>query len=282
MTVNAALSDAFDPRTTLARPDLAERALEGLLRASAYGDVTPMQCTASVAPLRPQPGGRQEDQLIFGEIFDVLEEADGLAWGRSRRDGYVGHVDIEALSAPVVMPTHRVGAIRTYAYSEPDFRSGPAMLLSLNALVAAGERQGRFVRADRAGWIALDHLAAFDIFDNDPAAVAERFVGAPYQWGGRESLGLDCSGLVQQALYACGRGCPRDADQQADLGSAIEAADLRRGDLAFWTGHVGVMVDAAHLLHANAHHMAVAIEPLAEADARQQAAGSAPPTFRRL
>ena len=274
-----------DARTTLARPDLAEQGLEGILRAGSYRGTNPMQCSVAVTALRtrPEDDEPQEDQLIFGEAFDVLDEQDGWAWGRARRDGYVGWVLMDALSAPIVAPTHRVSAIRTYAYAEPDFRSQPVMLLSLNALVAEEGREGRFVKVARAGWVTDTHLAAFDTFDAEPVAVAERFLGAPYQWGGRESLGLDCSALVQQALYACGQGCPRDTDQQqAGLGHPVEDGPLKRGDLVFWDGHVAIMVDAEQVLHANSHHMAVAVEPLADADARQRAAGSGAPVFRRL
>jgi cell wall-associated NlpC family hydrolase len=126
-------------------------------------------------------------------------------------------------------------------------------------------------------------LSPIGRFEDDPAEVAARFVGTPYQWGGRESLGLDCSGLVQQALYACGRSCPRDTDQQALLGREVALGDLTRGDLVFWRGHVGMMMDARNLLHANAHFMAVVIEPLDEAVTRTEAAGGGAPTgYRRL
>lgn len=274
----------LDPRLTLARPDLAEQALEGLIPAGAYRTPTAMQCSAPVAPVRTRPehDGPQEDQLVFGERFDVLEEADGWAWGRAGRDGYVGWVEVEALSQPVLTPTHRVAALRTYAYAEPTFRSQPVALLTLNALVTERGREGRFVEVARIGWIAEPHLSDLLAFESDPVAVAERFMGAPYQWGGRESLGLDCSGLVQQALFACGRACPRDADQQeAALGSPV-TGDVRRGDLVFWDGHVGWMLDDARVIHANSWHMAVAIDPIAEVDQRQRASGSAGARFRRL
>lgn len=279
MTATAA---TFDPRTTLARPDLADQALEGLVRAASYRVVTAMQCVVEAAAVRPSPrnDAPQDDQLIFGEAFDVLESADGWAWGRARRDGYVGWVQTRALSSPVMAPTHRVAAIRAHALAEPDVRSRPVLPLGLNALVTVEARRGRFVHLARAGWVFEGHLVALDGFDRDPAAVAERFLGAPYLWGGRESRGLDCSALVQQSLYACGRGCPRDADQQAELGEAV--ARPARGDLVVWAGHVGIMVDADRLVHADSHHMAVTVEPLAEADARRRAEGAEAAVFRRL
>ena len=106
--------------------------------------------------------------------------------------------------------------------------------------------------------------------ESDFVAVAERFLGTPYLWGGKTSLGLDCSGLVQLALGACGVACPRDTDmQEKALGSALAlppALDqLRRGDLFFWKGHVAIVRDEATFVHANGHRMAVTFEPIAAA-----------------
>jgi cell wall-associated NlpC family hydrolase len=153
----------------------------------------------------------------------------------------------------------------------------------LNSLLAVEAREGRFAKVEGAGWFPDIHLTPIGIFEPDPVAVAERHLGAPYLWGGRESVGLDCSGLVQQALFACGLGCPRDTDQQEGLGRPADLADLRRGDLVFWTGHVALALDGVRVLHANAHHMAVVAEPLSEVVARIAAAGGGPPVAcRRL
>lgn len=273
-----------DRRLTLLRDGLADRRLEGLVAADRFADVTPMQVSAPVAGLRKAPAAdaEQEDQLLFGEAFDVLFETGDFAFGQARRDRYVGYVPIEALSAPVLAPEHRVSALRTYAFAEPDIKSAIVGLYSLNALVTVQAREGRFVKGARTGWFVEHHLAPIGRSETDYVAVAERFLGAPYQWGGRESLGLDCSGLIQQALYACGRACPRDTDLQRGFFPEIAEGDRRRGDLVFWKGHVAILLDPDTILHANAHHMAVAIEPLAEAIARIEAAGvGAPLGYRR-
>jgi cell wall-associated NlpC family hydrolase len=276
---------SFDPRVTLVRPDLAARALEGIAPAGRYADpqATVAHIPAAAVRRAPDPAAEQVDQLLFGETFDVLEEADGFAWGQARRDGYVGFVEAVSLAPPESRPSHRVAAIRTYAFAEPSIKSRALGPYSINALVVAEAEEGRFLKAAGSGWFVADHLAPVGVFEHDPVAVAERFLGAPYLWGGRESLGLDCSGLIQQALFACGRSCPRDTDQQQGLGREIGEVDLARGDLVFWKGHVAIMLDREHILHANAHHMAVAIEPLAEARARYLAAGVGEPTaFRRI
>lgn len=280
----------FDPRVTLLKDGVADLALEGLIPAERYLRPRTRQCAITAAPIRRDAANdaEQTNQLVTGELFDVLDETDGWAFGRARRDGYVGWAPAAALAEEPLTPTHRVSAVRTYAFPAPDVKASPARLVTLNALVTAEAREGRFLRCARLGWIVESQLASLDTFERDAVAVAERHLGAPYQWGGRESLGLDCSGLLQQSLFACGRACPRDADmQERETGEAIEPgadyADLRRGDLVFWNGHVAMMVDPANVIHATSHHMAVAVEPLVDVVARMQASGSGEPTsFRRL
>jgi len=233
------------------------------------------QVTAGVAAVRrtPEPDGALDTQLLGGETFTAAEERDGWGRGASGLDGYEGWVEMDTLAAPVLIPTHKVSALRTYVFSEPDLKSAPRFLLSLNAQVPAGRREGRFIESMRQGWIFAGHLAALDAVEPDFAAVAERFLGAPYQWGGKESLGLDCSGLVQTALQAAGVFCPRDSGDQEAWARAnwtcVEGAEtgegLKRGDLIFWPGHVGIMLDDTRFLHANAHHMECAIEPVRHA-----------------
>jgi cell wall-associated NlpC family hydrolase len=274
-----------DPRITLARADLAAASLEGLLASARYATPRPQAVAAPVAPLHRAPDAASErmDELLLGERFDALAPHGDFVWGQARRDGYVGFVRAADLAAASAAPTHRVSAVRTYAFAEPSIKSAALGPFSLNALVTVEAEDGKFGRAAGGAWFWTAHLAPVGVFEHDAAGVAERFLGAPYLWGGRTSVGLDCSGLVQQSLYACGGACPRDADQQARLGREIGSGELARGDLVCWRGHIGLMLDEARLIHANGHHMAVAIEPLADAIARIEAAGAGAPTaFRRL
>jgi len=115
----------------------------------------------------------------------------------------------------------------------------------------------------------LNEISLMELY----VAVAEAFLGTPYLWGGKESLGLDCSGLLQMALAAAGVVAPRDADQQEAFLQEIwrdvtSEPDRRRGDVVFWPGHVGIMTDSEHLLHANAHTMDTTLEDFREAEAR--------------
>ncbi|MDB5417118.1 MAG: cell wall-associated hydrolase [Phenylobacterium sp.] len=277
---------SFDPRITPLRDGVASRTLEGLMAAEVYVDPKPLVCAVPAAGLHrdPDAGSEQMDQLLFGETFEVLEEeAGGWLWGQARRDGYVGFVEAAKLARPGPAPTHRVAAIRTYAFEAPSIKARAIGPYSINSLVSVDAEEGRLSRVAGAGWMTTDHLSAIGVFEADPVAVAEWFLGAPYLWGGRESLGCDCSGLIQQAFGACGRALPRDTDQQEALGEAIGRQAFGRGDLVFWKGHMAMGFDEARIIHANGHHMATAIEPLDQAIARIEAAGYGPPTsFRKL
>jgi cell wall-associated NlpC family hydrolase len=265
----------LDDRLVAARPELASLDLEGMVRAARFVEPSARQVNAPRAPLRAAPAddAEQVSQLIFGEVFDVLDAREGYVWGQAKRDGYVGWAPAHALSAEVLEPTHRVIALRTFGFAGPSIKTASFGPISLNALVRITDEGGDLSHAEGAGWIPTRHLAPIGQTFVEPAATAEQFVGTPYLWGGRDSLGLDCSGLIQQALWAGGVACPRDSDQQQALGAAAGPGHLKRGDLVFWRGHVGMMLDAARLIHANAHHMAVAIEPLAQAVSRISARG---------
>jgi hypothetical protein len=274
----------LDRRLILARDGLAARRLEGVVPAERYVETTVRQVVVPSVSLRrgAAADAEQLDQLLFGELFEVLDEVEGWAFGQAGRDAYVGYVEASALGVPGAAPTHTVRALRTYGYSGPSIKTAPVGLYSMNALLYAEAREGRFVKT-AAGWFVADHLAPIGEAAADFVAIAEQFVGTPYFWGGRTSVGLDCSGLVQQALYAAGRDYPRDSDQQAALGEPIPAEQLRRGDLVFWRGHVAIMINEAEIVHANGNRMAVTIEPLAKAVARTNANGASEPTaYRRL
>ncbi len=277
-----------DPRLTPARPGLAAEHLEGTVEAARFAEAVPRAAILPAAPVRktPDDDAPMDDQLLFGDRFDVYEDKDGWAWGQAQGDSYVGYVRSGQLAAPGAAPGRKIASLRSYAFSKPDIKSRPNMLLSLNARLAVSERDGRFVRDERAGWIIEADTAPLDAAAPDYAGVAERFLGAPYLWGGKESLGLDCSGLVQMALAAAGIAAPRDSDLQEMLGEAVAVAEdlsgLKRGDLVFWAGHVGIMLDETRLIHANAHHMRTEIEPLTETVARIAETGTPVRSIRRL
>lgn len=274
----------FDPRITPARGDLAASFLRGKVEAKNFADGVAATVSLGRASLHAGPsfGAGQASEVLFGESVTVYERREGWAWVQLARDGYVGYVREDCLRA-LFKPTHRVVALSTPLLPAPDVKWPALDLLPMAAEVQAAGREGRFLRIWPRGFVFADHLVPLAHKEPDWVSFAERFLGAPYVWGGKTYAGLDCSGLVQTALQAAGFSASRDSDmQEKALGTAIDLAEVRRGDLVFWKGHVGIMCDSARMLHANAHTMNVTIELLAEAVRRIAQSGSQVTSVRRL
>ncbi|MGQ0486072.1 MAG: C40 family peptidase [Hyphomicrobiales bacterium] len=264
----------LDPRLHAFRPDLADRRLKSQVKAERYADGTMMEIAAPLASIHRQPrfDAMQVTQALMGEKLRVFESREGWAWGRLERDGYVGYLAADAMSDTLSEPTHRIAVPATFAYPAPDLKSQPAVMLPMNAMIAVAGGDEKYARLAGGRFVFARHLKPFGEWQNDFVAVAELLRHVPYYWGGKSVRGLDCSGLIQLALEACGIACPRDSDmQERDLGVELPIDDLgalKRGDLVFWDGHAGIMTDGATLLHANGHHMLTVTEPLREAAGR--------------
>jgi cell wall-associated NlpC family hydrolase len=280
----------FDPRVTPARADLAAKELQGRVAAPRYAKGSVYEVIAPQTPVRGEP---QSDALLATEalggervtVYDI--NAEGWAWGQLLADGYIGWLAESALKPAGPQPTHKVTAPRTLVFPGPSIKLPPLEALPFGAQLIVVETKEQMAITPARGYVPAVHLAPVKQYERDFVAVAERFVGTPYLWGGKTVLGLDCSGLVQVALAACGIASPRDSDMQEEaLGAKVTVAsgldDPQRGDLLFWKEHVAVVRDRNSLIHANAFHMAVAIEPIAEAVGRIRAGGTEISSIRRL
>jgi cell wall-associated NlpC family hydrolase len=279
----------LDRRRHAYRDDLAAESLRGRVAAERYVAGVQRQVARAAVALRsrPQFGASLDTEVLFGEVVTVYDQAHGWAWGQLERDGYVGYLPADALSREVRAATHRVAGLGTFLYPAPDIKAPPVMHLSLNTPLAVLERDDRFSRLATGGYVLNRHVAERGRFARDYVDIAERLTGTPYLWGGRTRIGVDCSGLVQLALEAAGFSCPRDSDmQQAELGAEVlvpqSLEGLQRGDLVFWRDHVGIMTDGVMLVHANAHYMAVVVEPLADAVPRIARTGSTITAIKRM
>ncbi len=280
----------FDPRLTPARPDLAARHLEGKVEAARFADGERREVVDAQAPVRRSPASDAplDTEALMGERVTVYETTEeGFAWGQLESDGYVGWLPANSLGQCGPTPTHRVSALRTFIFPGPSIKLAPLAAPALGARLAIAREQEDFAVTASGGCVPARHLAPLENFERDFVAVAERFRGVPYLWGGKTNFGLDCSGLLQTALAACGIAAPRDTDlQEQALGTRIDPGasfqHLRRGDLLFWRGHVAIARDRETLVHANAFHMMVEVEPIADAIASIRAGESEVTSVKRF
>lgn len=267
-----------DRRLTPANGRVAALHLAGQVEADTYLEGWAKMTCIPVLDLCANPGGPRDRQLLLGAVVTVFEDMDGWSFVQSL-DGYVGYVKSDAL-ADVVAATHFVATVGTHSYESEDMKSPDLLSLPFGARLTVVDERRRFYETN-LGFLPKSHLRDLDQPFGDPATVAQLHFGVPYLWGGNSTRGIDCSGLIATSLSACGVPCPADSDMQAAaLGVPFEG-DYRRGDLVFWEGHVGMMVDHETMIHANAHHMATVYEPISRAILRIDAQGDGPVAVRK-
>ncbi|MGH1415534.1 MAG: NlpC/P60 family protein [Pelagimonas sp.] len=278
----------MDRRLTASNGRVAHMSLHGQVTADTFSEGEPHRIQAVVSDLMAENGSR-ERQLLRGEVFVVLDRVGEKVFGYSEKDGYVGWLAAtDFIGAPKTALTHKVTAVRSYSKTTPGLKTmGKVEHLPFGAAVTVLDETDGWAKIDcsrglapKDAFVPAGHLSPIGTREHDPVAVAEKFIGTPYLWGGNSAFGIDCSGLVQTALLACGIPCPGDSDmQEADLGETlVPGSEVKRGDLFFWKGHVAMAVDSARLIHANAYNMAVAYEPIQDAIARIQSQGDGPVT----
>ena len=282
------VSDDLDLRLHPLRDDLAGAELKGRPELEnrpqrpRFAEARPAQVAVGTLDLRRAPAhaAMLVSQLFHGDQVRVYEAKDGWAWLQNTRDGYVGYAEAAALREEIEVPSHWVRVPRSFVFPKSDEKAPPLDALPMTAGVRVLSERGTYSEvawADSAGWVPTRHLLAEGETVEDFVATALAFLGMPYLWGGRTSLGLDCSGLVQVALAAAGIPALRDSDQQeASLGELRPLDEpASRGDLLYMPGHVVIALDAWRVVHANAHDMMTSIEPLEDLVARVQAESGA-------
>jgi cell wall-associated NlpC family hydrolase len=282
------METGFDPRVHAYRDDLADKELEGLITAERYTEGSVSQVKVGVTDIRstPDASAGRASQAVRGETVRVFDEVNGWAWGQLEADGYVGYFQASALNSVPTVPTHEVAVLSTFIYPEPNIKSADVEPLSFGTKLAVTGEEGDFLQLSEGSYVYATHLRPINRRGGNVLAEIEKFVGIPYLWGGRSAFGLDCSALVQLSCLAAGIPAPRDSDmQEAYLGAPLDHMDpsqLQAGDLIYWKGHTGMMLDASSLIHVNGYHMQTVIEPLDEAISRIAYLYAKPTSFRRL
>lgn len=274
------MTDKPDPRLHAYRNDLADSRLRDDVQAESYSDGFLAQCKSTKTGLRKNPNyeSHLQSEILLGEWVRIFELDEKWCWLQSLEDGYVGYAPAKDFVESYPKNSNKlvVIAAQGFLFSAPDIKSTPVMSIFAGSQLTFLNREDIFCEVKVPGHkktcYALDvQTSTFPLRKSpvaDLAKILYGFLDTPYLWGGRSRAGIDCSGLVQQCLFLLGFSLPlRDSDMQENsLGSAIPHGEgersLQLGDLVFWPGHVGIMLDDKLLIHANATDMCVSIGPL--------------------
>ncbi len=260
----------FDTRITPIRRDLASTAYKAIVKRKKYVTAKLATVKSTFTPLYSNKGSKLSTQLLYGEECDVFETKNGWSWLQSRRDNYVGYTPTINLTRKIYKPNSKVISLRTVIYTKPDIKSVTKGYLSFNSLVEVIKIKGKYSLIKNLGWCPSLDLVKIKSSKFNHIDLSKQYLDTPYLWGGRDSMGIDCSGLVQNLHQINNRPFPRDTDMQEIFvtNEVKYEKDLKAGDLVFWKGHVAMMIDNSNIIHANAFHMKTAIEPLSTAKKR--------------
>ncbi len=260
----------FDTRITPIRRDLASTAYKAIVKRKKYVTAKLATVKSAFTPLYSNKGSKLSTQLLYGEECDVFETKNGWSWIQSRRDNYVGYTPTINLTRKIYKPNSKVISLRTVIYTKPDIKSVTKGYLSFNSLVEVIKIKGKYSLIKNLGWCPSLDLVKIKSSKFNHIDLSKQYLDTPYLWGGRDSMGIDCSGLVQNLHQINNRPFPRDTDMQEIFvtNEVKYEKDLKAGDLVFWKGHVAMMIDNSNIIHANAFHMKTAIEPLSTAKKR--------------
>jgi len=219
---------------------------------------------------KPKETSSLETECLFGETVNILDEYLNWYYCKLLTDNYCGWVQKKYLGE-TIKSSHRVVSNRSYLFKDNDIKSGCINYLPLGSQIYVNDYDDFWAKVylgnntnQKFAYIPRKHLVKKEDKIDDWVITAEKLIGTPYVWGGRDSMGLDCSALLQLSYQTYGENIPRNSSDQSLLNKETIKKNeiLKRGFTIFWKGHVGIMVDETYCIHANAFHMEVSKEPL--------------------
>lgn len=219
----------------------------------------------AATPMRSEASHRAEmvSQLLFGESFRLIEQHDEWYYIATLHDGYEGWIAMQSAQLteepphPTLQLSHRVSSLVATAQQQG---SAATILLPMGSLLANfDDEQRTFTLGDNTyrllvGDVQMPHYTTAQAI----IACAKSCLHTPYLWGGRTTMGIDCSGFVQLCFALHGIPLLRDAKQQAEQGVAVASIDeVAMGDIALFSNskgavtHVGIVIDKETIIHAS-------------------------------
>lgn len=205
---------------------------------------------------------------LYGEKFQVIQNKGTFVYGKLLSDNYEGWIKKKDLCI-VENVTHRVCKLRTFVYEKNDIKSNVILTLPLGSSINVESSDDKWSKINflnfesSVGFVLSNAISSLDYQIKDWVTTAEMFINTPYKWGGRNSIGIDCSALLQISLLSSGIQFPRDTSDQILSSHIVEISrkQVTRGSLVYWEGHCAIFTDEINIIHSNAFHMHVKIEP---------------------
>lgn len=222
--------------------------------------------------LEPKETSPLETECLFGETIEVLDEYLDWVYCKLKTDNYCGWVKKKKLGKSEIS-THRVLVKRSFVYNDKNPKTQPLLYLPMGAKLSVENIKNDWAEIcllynnnKQIGYVPTRHIVELNHSVKDWVSTAQLLEGTPYNWGGRDTLGIDCSALLQLSYQTYGQNIPRNTSQQIKLKKKeIDSVNnLKRGCVIFWEGHVGIMIDNLNCIHANVFHMSTRTEPLIE------------------